>query len=336
MTNSLPEFTDYGRLSPSLEALKRQFEGGNVSHSYLLTGAKGIGKLSLALYLTASLYCTSETKPCGKCEECRRVLEGSHPDVIRIVAKDAKAAKAIKLETIREMLGKISLYTFGNSWRVVLIEPMEALSPAAQNALLKSLEEPLPGVVFLLMAHEVSATLGTIASRCARVKLPPWPEDVIRLVLSRQGYTQAQLDMALPVASGNIGHALQLLTGDSEHAEVNELVRQVLTMKGDADALRIVTSQKDSKDSAADFLEVLEKTLHQVLMARTGLMDADALSSLPEIWKKAATEAPAADINHLISMIILTRRRRLSQVNWQSALDGLLQAFLEAYTKWQN
>lgn len=128
----------------------------------------------------------SETgeKPCGVCEGCRRVWDGNEPDVISLFSDDGKQ---IGVDRVRDVIRAVGQHSFGTGYRVVLIEPVEKMTPQAQNCLLKSLEEPLARVVFLLMTHELTATLGTIASRCARIKMRPWPDELMTETLTRMG-----------------------------------------------------------------------------------------------------------------------------------------------------
>ena len=156
-----PVFTDYGRLSASCKTALHQFQTGEMVHAYLLTGARGLGKRTFARLLASALFCTSETgeKPCGVCEGCRRVWDDNEPDVISLFADDGKQ---IGVDRVRDVIRAVGQHSFGTGYRVVLIEPVEKMTPQAQNCLLKSLEEPVARVVFLLMTHELTATLGTV------------------------------------------------------------------------------------------------------------------------------------------------------------------------------
>ena len=309
-----------------------QFIRRQMVHAYLLTGARGLGKRTLAMTLASALFCTSENRPCGRCDACRRVLDGNEPDVLTLYADDGRQ---IGVDRVREIIRQTGQHAFGDGWRVVLVEPVEKMTPQAQNCLLKSLEEPVARVVFLLMTHELTATLGTIASRCVRVKLTPWPDRLLEAALLRAGYPQERVSAVLPRSGGNIGQALALLSGD-EGGGAGEFVAAALALSDDAAAVGLSTRLKDGRDSADLYLNALEQAIYQALLVRTGRLDPGALKDYPPLWRTAARCAPVSDINALLSAVFDARRLRAGQVNWQSNIDHLMMRLLEEHTKWQQ
>ncbi len=328
-----PAFLDYARLGAGAGIVLEQFRRKETVHAYLISGALGLGKATFAKALTSALFCVSEQKPCGHCPGCRGVFGGANPDVITLASE---GNKQIGVEAVRAVIETISQHAFGTGTRVVLIEPVERLTAQAQNCLLKSLEEPVSNVVFLLMAHELTALLGTIASRCVRVKLTPWPDDVMKPVLFSQGYDPPEVERVLPLAGGNIGQAVQMLEGKEKNQEVNALVHKILSVSSDADVVSISTGMKDDRESAERYVSALEQSIHQALLVRTGQMPHVALSAYPKALQIAAESAPLESLTGLLKALFEVRRLRASQVNWQSSIDHLMIRILEERKKWRQ
>ena len=330
---TLPAFMGYERLNAGLGVVLKQFRTHEMVHAYLLTGARGLGKRTFAKVLASALFCTSAQRPCGVCEACRRLNDGNDPDVLTVFADDGKA---IGVERVREVIRATSQHSFGSGARVVMIEPVERMTPQAQNCLLKSLEEPVANVVYLLMTHELTATLGTIASRCVRVKLTPWPDEALTQALERLGYQAPVIQSVLPRCGGNIGQALELLSESGADDDVKVFVAEALKITSDAAAVGASTRLKEKRDGADKYLNALEQAIHMALLARTGRLNADALSAYPPLWQAAALRAPVSDFTELLCAVSDARKRRAGQVNWQSNIDHLLMKLLEEHSKWQQ
>ncbi len=329
----LPAFTQYERLNAGAGVVLHQFIRQEPVHAYLLTGARGLGKKTFAKVLASALFCTSKNKPCGQCEACRRFWDGNEPDLLEVYSEDGKQ---IGVDRVREIIQKTSQHAFGEGYRVVLIEPVEKMTLQAQNCLLKSLEEPIANVVFILMTHELTATLGTIASRCIRVKLTPWPDELLGQTLLRMGYEQSGIAGVLARCGGNIGMALECLEENETDTEAQAFVREALSIANDASAVSLSTRMKESREGADHYLTAIENAIHQALLVRAGQLDFSMLATYPPLWQKAAQSAPISDFNALLTEVFQTRRRKAGQVNWQSNIDHLMMRLLEEHTKWQQ
>lgn len=325
----LPAFVDFAKLGMGYALMAEQVRTRHMVHAYLFAGSKGIGKATFARYLAASLFCSNANKPCGTCDACQRVFTGNEPDVTEILSTDDKI---IPIDRIREAITTISQHSFGNGPRVVIIEPFEKLTPAAQNCLLKSLEEPPADVIFFLLSHEPSALLGTIASRCSIIKLTPWPDEMICQTMLKMGFEANRIEAALPRASGNIGQAIATLQNAGGESELQSLIGQALSARGDADVVTLSTKLKDDRDGAERALTALEQSIHQALLAKTGILP-DASVENPHV-REWVTHASVTDLSELLQTVFDTRKWRQSQVNWQASIDRLLMKIVEARTKW--
>ena len=194
---------------PLFEALKSRTE--RFPHALLIHGARGTGKLELAERVARFLLCESASgKPCGRCEGCRWFAAGSHPDFRRLEpealargaaepeegneapAKKGKPSTEIKIEQVRDLAGFLNLRSHRGRSRVALVHPAEDMNDNAANALLKGLEEPPAGAVFLLVSHRPSQLLPTIRSRCVALAVPIPPREAALQWLSGQGIKNAE------------------------------------------------------------------------------------------------------------------------------------------------
>jgi DNA polymerase-3 subunit delta' len=158
----------------TLGHLMAQHRQGRLHHAWLLHGPEGIGKLAFAVALAAARLCRSVTDTgvaCGECKACRLMRAGSHPDLLRVVPEENRAALKIdRIRQIGEFVNRTASYS--GSARVVVLAPAEALGQGAANALLKSLEEPPGDSLFLLVSHVPGSVLPTIRSRCQPLPMP--------------------------------------------------------------------------------------------------------------------------------------------------------------------
>lgn len=174
---------DFVKRGAAVAGLCRAFASGAPPHATLLVGPAGVGKRTLASVCCQSLFCVEVVgKPCGLCPPCRRYLSGSHPDAWRIPEK-----KSIGVEEIRALIAALAEAPYEGGWRTVLIECAGAMTPQAQNCLLKTLEEPPPRTAFLLTAGSASQVLATVQSRCRVVPLPPCTEEEVAGFLQSRG-----------------------------------------------------------------------------------------------------------------------------------------------------
>ncbi|NPA06227.1 MAG: DNA polymerase III subunit [Chloroflexi bacterium] len=187
--------------------LQAQIQRGTVGHAYLFTGPSGVGRRTLALRFAQALACAHPPHAgayCGHCRVCRLYPQQAHPDLH--VLHDPGG---LKVETVRTVRPKLLLSPRDARVRVVLLPNVEQATPAALNALLKSLEEPPEHVVFLLTARSPEAILPTLASRCQEFPLRPVPYATLRDGLTARGFPLAQAAWLAAWAQGRPGRALR-------------------------------------------------------------------------------------------------------------------------------
>ena len=198
------------------ERLAKDVREGKLSHAYILEGAHGSGKRTLAMQLCAALACTNRQSgrlPCGTCLSCRKVLEGKCPDIIRI---DRGDKASIGVDDVRFLRADVLTPPNDLDSKIYIIEDADTMTVQAQNALLLTLEEPPAYVLFLLLCRNASAMLETIRSRAPKITLCPVPTDDIRthLMDTERAFAalgEAEREEILMIAGGSIGRAKELL-----------------------------------------------------------------------------------------------------------------------------
>ena len=197
----------------------------------LFAGSAGVGKRATAVALAETINCldvvASESLPrdaCGKCASCRRIARGVHPDVLIIEPGDLGS---IKIEAVRDVVDRAGYRPFEGRRRVVVIDEADAMTEDAQSALLKTLEEPPPASVFVLVSSTPDALLPTVLSRCPRLRFADLsPAEVADVLMRDHDYDEAEARAAAVDADGSVGRALSAVSTDV--AEARHLARQLL------------------------------------------------------------------------------------------------------------
>ncbi|MCH2670884.1 MAG: DNA polymerase III subunit delta' [Dehalococcoidia bacterium] len=200
-----------------LNGLESSFRQKRQSHAYLLCGPPHVGKMALAINLCQAINCLEGSgEPCGSCDQCTRIAEGNHSD-IRILSPgqgtEGRAARImIGINELKESLRRVHLNPYEGSTSVVIINGAEFMSDECANALLKTLEEPPPQVMFLLLTANESAVLPTVQSRCQTLNLVPISKDkmVERLVNGHQA-SREKAEQLFRLSRGCMGWAINAL-----------------------------------------------------------------------------------------------------------------------------
>jgi DNA polymerase III subunit delta' len=210
----------------AIGGLRSALRRGALHHAYLFAGPEGVGKATAARLLAQAANCdrTSGDPPCGECPPCRKIARGVHPDVVAIAEERAMAragrweprggrtpSKDIVVDQVRELVDRrLSLRRFEGRRRFVILDPADAMNPQAQNALLKTLEEPPDDTTLVLVAAGGDALLPTIRSRCLRVAFAPLPAAAIEGRLRAAGRSEGEARLASALSGGSLGRALAL------------------------------------------------------------------------------------------------------------------------------
>jgi len=221
----------------ALALLEHSLRSGNLAHAYLFVGAPHIGKMTLALDLARAVNCQGNEPPCGECQSCRRIADDKHTDVTIISLNstkesgEAKSRVEISIDDIRGLQHNASLPPFEGKCKVFIIDGAEYLSSEAANCLLKTIEEPPPQVMILLLTAEELQLLPTVVSRCQRVELKPMSNDEIeRILIESYGVEVDKARLLARLSQGCIGWALKDSTDDNYLAQRNQRLAEMFAL----------------------------------------------------------------------------------------------------------
>ncbi len=288
------------------EALARLLASRDrMPHALLVHGRAGIGKVEFARSLGASVLCESprDGLACGQCASCHWLSQGNHPDYREIVPEAAseddeegeESAKSdkpkslvIKIDQVRAVADFVSLTTHRDGYRVLLIHPAEAMHPAAANALLKTLEEPPPRTLIVLVSDQPARVIATIRSRCRLVGLAAPDRDAALRWLESQGVADAAT--ALAAAGGAPLLARELAAPDE--AELRKRIVNELARPGGADALALAAAlDKETIPRLVFWMQTWVHDLVRVRMAGEPRHHVDQLQALRSRSRAARLEA---------------------------------------------
>jgi DNA polymerase-3 subunit delta' len=201
--------------------LQKSLEKGSLAHAYLLAGLPHVGKMTLAVNLAMAINCESPERPCGQCTACLRIAAGKHADVqvielSQIVDAEGDSKTKISVEQVDQILHSVNLAPYEGKYKVFIIDGVEFMSIGAANRLLKTIEEPVQNVIFILLASNESLVPATIVSRCQRLELLPVPGEIIaRGLIEKHQVATEKAKLLSRIAGGCFGWALSAAQDDA-------------------------------------------------------------------------------------------------------------------------
>lgn len=297
-----------------IELLRRIAREGRLAHSLLLAGPPGVGKRLVAGALAELLLCEEKgADACGRCDSCRQLAAGSHPDVLLISLPKGK--REIPIDRAREVNQFLRLKPLRGEHKVALVDDAHLLNLPAQNALLKGLEEPPPGSLAILVAHNPDALLPTIRSRCQRLVFAPLDDaEVAHLLAQRLGLSPDEAARVAAAADGSPGRALELAAAGGAGAALPALADLGGARYGAL--VQLAARLADSDEKAVSGVEAMLRSCHAeaASLARAG---------------DAAGAARASDAGGTLVRALAALRRR--GVNRALLLETTLLRVAERY-----
>ena len=305
-----------------MNALKSQ----KISHAYILNGEKSSGKEYIAKVFAMALQCEKhETEPCQECHSCKQALSGNQPDIIRLVHEKPNT---ISVDDIRSQINAdVAIKPYSSPYKIYVINEAEKMNPQAQNALLKTLEEPPAYAVILLLTSNIHALLPTIVSRCVVLNMKPVPdEQVKRFLMEEMKVPDYKADVCVAFARGNIGKA-KALASSEEFENVKNEALSLLKYIRDMELYEIVAAVKrigEYKLEINDYFDIMAIWYRDVLMFKA-TKDANHLVFREELGaiRKCAQRSSYEGIETIVQALDTAKKRLDANVNFDLVMEML-------------
>lgn len=298
-----------------------------VSHAYIITGEALMGRKSLAEAFVLELFCEQKgEEACLSCHACKQVLSKNHPDCIYVTHEKPGS---IGVDDIRRQINDtISIRPYSSSYKVYIVDEAEKMTVQAQNALLKTMEEPPSYAVIFLLTTNQDVFLPTILSRCVQVKLKPLKDAQVKeYLLEHLEMKEAEADVYAAFARGNLGKAISLASSEDFkllHSEMLYLVKHLKTMNI-SEILTFIRHLKEEDIDVLECLDFMQFWYRDVLMFKVTkdvnlLIFKEEYTSINEISKRSGYEG----LENILASIDKARVRLAANVNMELALELML------------
>lgn len=310
-----------------IQYMKNAIDQKKLSHAYIVNGQRGSGKKLLSRLFAMTLQCESgQNEPCGVCKSCVQTKSGNQPDIITI---SHEKPTSISVDEIREQVnGDILIKPYSSPYKIYIIPEADLMTTQAQNALLKTLEEPPEYAIIFLLTENADNLLATIRSRCVMLKLRNIKDKLVKKYLMEElKVPDYQAELCAAFAQGNIGRATML--AKSEHFnEIKDDAIQLMKYIDQMELQEIVSAIKQInkyKLEVTDYLDILTIWYRDVLLYKAtkdvaGLVLGDQIKFIKEKAAKSSYEG----IETILSSIEMAKQRIKANVNFDLLMELLL------------
>ena len=337
---AMDRFEDIIGQDEAVRHLQTALKEHRISHSYIIHGDRGSSKKELAMAFAAALLCEQPengngiVEPCGKCRSCLQVLAGDHPD-IRVFTHRKKTPSeksvALNVDEVRALRNDVQIKPYSSDYKIYIVEHAESMNASAQNALLKTLEEPPEYAVIFLLSENLSTFLPTVLSRCVTLQLHPVAEKLIAAYLEKKELASKERAALLAgLSHGNLQRAAELSRDEDFAAFLGEALALLRTLQGRNAAEIIAFTQKiaDKKleiSRADDFLDITESYYRDILLQKAGMRQESLIfkGEIPYI-AETAEQLSMQQIQQILEAAETARRRRSNAGNDALILEMML------------
>ncbi|MDE6902682.1 MAG: DNA polymerase III subunit delta [Lachnospiraceae bacterium] len=328
----MAKFTDIVGQEQLKEHLQNAIAMNKVSHAYIINGERNAGKEFIAKVFAMALQCEQkEAEPCGECHSCKQALSNNQPDIIYI---SHEKPNTIGVEDIRAQINNdIVIKPYSSPRKIYIVNEGEKMTPQAQNALLKTLEEPPEYAVILILTTNVEALLPTVLSRCVVLNMKPVSDALVKKYLMEQlGVPDYKANICVAFARGNIGKA-KLLASSEEFEKVKDEAISLVKNINDMEIHEIVKAIKkisEYKFDVNDYLDILMAWYRDVLFFKA-TKDVNSLVFKEEIQQimRVSDRSTYEGIETIVNALQSAKKRLEANVNFDLTMELLLLAIQE-------
>lgn len=277
--------------SKQLQSMRAALANQRLHHAYLFTGPEGVGKRTIALALAKAVHCSELTGDyCGRCVNCASIIDSNHPDVRFVQTLPGK--KEISIQQVREIERELRFRSFSGKRKIAIVDPAASMNVAAQNALLKTLEEPPENSLIVLVTPNAGGLLPTLRSRCLRLSFAPLSRAQVAAFLQAEQKIKAEeAEVLAAMSMGSIGVAVNLdQQALSEKRRIWTGMLSALKAKDYQGAMAAAEALAASREEALEFLNWAESWYRDLLIHGV-TREADELVNLdmlPQIEQHSA------------------------------------------------
>lgn len=310
-----------------VEHLQNAISSRKISHAYIINGERSSGKEFIANVFAQALQCEAEgVDPCGECHSCKQAASGNHPDIIKVTHEKPNT---IGVEDIRNKINNdIGIKPYSSPYKIYIMNEGEKMTVQAQNALLKTIEEPPAYAVILILTTNLDALLPTVLSRCVVLNMKPVADDLVKKYLMENlKIPEYKADVCVAFARGNVGKAKALAASEEFDNIKNEavtLLKYIREMEI-GDIVLAIRKISEYKMEINDYLDILAVWYRDVLLFKA-TKDATHLIFKDEIQyiRKIADQSTYEGIEIIIDALEKAKSRLQANVNFDLTMELLL------------
>ena len=320
-------FTDIIGHEQIIEHLQNAITMGKVSHAYILNGPDKSGKKMLAEAFAMTLQCEKGgSSPCGECHSCKQAVSHNQPDIIYV---QHEKPNTLSVDDIRTQVNHdIEVKPYASPYKIYIIDEAEKMNVQAQNALLKTIEEPPAYAVILLLTTNADLFLPTIRSRCVMLNLKAVEDSVIKkFLMTEKQVPDYQADICVAFAQGNVGKAIALASSD-DFNELKAAAIQLMKRIREIDLYELSEAVKqisEFKLQINDYFDIMMIWYRDILVYKA-TMDVNSLIFKDEIYdiKKQASKSSYHGIETILEALEKAKLRLNANVNFDLVMELLL------------